>query len=340
MKKLLLTLVAFAGAQDPDEIKPGLVAEYFSIGAEIDDFPSLKDREPDLVRVDVQVNFESAEEAFAGTTFADQFAVRWTGLLRVPKDGKYTLTTESDDGSRLSIDGKQVVDNGGLHAMEEKSGEVELKAGDRVLVVDFFENGGGAGCKVSWEGPDLAKQVIPAGALFHKKSQAAATSPAPPEADLRAGLVGEYYDIGEELDDFPALGEKKPVVRRADKRVAFDSTDGAFPGTSLEEHFFVRWTGVLWVPKEGKYTLYTESDDGSRLFIGTTQVVLNGGLHPMEEQSGQIDLKAGRNEIKIEFFENGGGAGCKVSWEGPDLPKQLIPSRALWHKKDAALDKE
>lgn len=60
----------------------------------------------------------------------------------------------------------------------------------------------------------------------------------------------------------------------------------------------------------------------------------------MEEQSGQVELKAGRHELKVEFFENEGGAGCRVSWEGPGLAKAAIPARALWHKKDAALDKE
>lgn len=327
-------------AAPQDEPKAGLIGEYFNIGGEIGDFPALKDLEADLVRVDAQVNFESTEEAFAGTSFVDSFAVRWSGLLRIPKDGKYTLHTESDDGSRLSIGGKQVVENGGLHAMEEKSGQVELKAGDHAIVIELFENGGGVGCKVSWEGPDLAKQVIPATALFHSKQQAAAGTPAPPEEGLRPGVVGEYFDLGAGIEDFPELGDKKPSLRRVDRRIAFGNADEEFHGSKLSDHFFVRWTGVLWIPKDGKYTLYTESDDGSRLFVDGKQVVLNGGLHPMEEQSGQVELKAGKHEFKVEFFENEGGAGCRVLWEGPELPKAVIPSRALWHPRDPQLDKE
>src|SRR5205085_5881427 len=75
------------------------------------------------------------------------------GALPISKDGNYTFFLESDDGSRLFIDGKQVVDNGGLHAMEEKSGEVELKAGEHVLKIEFFENEVDAGCKFSWQPP-------------------------------------------------------------------------------------------------------------------------------------------------------------------------------------------
>jgi hypothetical protein len=335
-----VTMLLLGAAPGQDEPQPGLVGAYYSVGQELDDFPPLKDREPDLVRTDAQVNFESTEDAWPGTTFADHFAVRWSGLVRIAKDGTYTFSTESDDGSRLSIDGKAVVENGGLHPMEEKSGPVELKAGDHALVLDFFENGGGAGCKLSWEGPGVAKEIVPAAALFHRKTDLAAVVAPAPEPDLRAGVVGEYYNIGEGLEDFPTLGDKKPVLRRVDRRIAFESVEEEFYGTQLSDHFFVRWTGVLWVPKDGKYTLFTESDDGSRLFIDGQPVVSNGGLHPMEEQSGAVDLKAGRREIKVEFFENEGGAGCKVSWQGPDLGKQVIPGRSLWHKKDAALDKD
>lgn len=84
--------------------------------------------------------------------------------------GIWTFYTESDDGSRLYIDGSLVVDNGGLHGMEERSGAVQLRAGEHEIKIDFFENGGGAGCKASWEGPGTGKQIIPAGALFHRKS--------------------------------------------------------------------------------------------------------------------------------------------------------------------------
>jgi hypothetical protein len=74
-----------------------------------------------------------------------QFALRFTGTLSVPKDGAYTFGTESDDGSRLYIDGKLVVNNDGLHGMEEKTGKATLKAGPHTLIATYFNNGGGKG---------------------------------------------------------------------------------------------------------------------------------------------------------------------------------------------------
>jgi len=169
----LLAPSSFAVSQEPaDELKAGLVAEFFNIGKPMEEFPVIAaERKPDLRRVDRTINFEQTSETFPGTTMADHFYVRWSGRIRIPRDGKLTFFTESDDGSRLWIDGKVVVDNGGLHAMEEKSGEVTLKAGDHDLKVELFENDGDVGCKLSWEGANAAKEILPEGALFHKKDK-------------------------------------------------------------------------------------------------------------------------------------------------------------------------
>src|SRR5690606_22662450 len=82
-------------------------------------------------------------------------------------------------------------------------------------------------------------------------------------------------------------------------------------------------------PSDGEYTFFTTSDDGSKLFIGTTQVVNNDGLHGAAEQSGKIGLKAGKHAIRVIFFERGGDEVLQVSWQGPGVGKQLIPSGSL-----------
>jgi len=84
----------------------------------------------------------------------------------VPEDGMYTFYTASDDGSRLWLNGKLVVDNDGLHGMREKSGIVALSAGHHELLVRYFEKTGGDDLEVLWESEKMAKQKIPASALF------------------------------------------------------------------------------------------------------------------------------------------------------------------------------
>jgi hypothetical protein len=60
------------------------------------------------------------------------------------------------------------VNNNGGHGMVEKSGTVSLAAGLYPIRVEYFE-GGGEGLEVSYEGPGIEKQVIPASALFQAK---------------------------------------------------------------------------------------------------------------------------------------------------------------------------
>ena len=62
----------------------------------------------------------------------------------------------------------------------------------------------------------------------------------------------------------------------------------------------------------GAYTFRTCSDDGSNLFIGNDKVVDNDGLHGIQCREGTVNLASGDSMISVNFFENGGGASCKV----------------------------
>ena len=95
----------------------------------------------------------------------DRFALRFTGSLHVPESGRYTFYVASDDGSRIYLDGKLLVNNDGLHGMSEKRNNRKLNAGTHELVVTYFDNGGGDGLRVAWSGPGFDKQPIPADRL-------------------------------------------------------------------------------------------------------------------------------------------------------------------------------
>ncbi|HYR45021.1 MAG TPA: PA14 domain-containing protein [Terriglobia bacterium] len=317
---ILLTFVTTA-ATAAERLEPGLTGEYFQMEGSLDDFPKIEaSRKPSLQRVDKEINFESTLEAFPGTKLMDNFYVRWTGLLKIAKDGRYKFFLNSDDGSRLFIDGKQVVDNGGTHDMSETSGEAELKAGNHEIKVEFFDAEEDAGCILSWETAGVAKAVVPASVLFHK---AAGGEP---------GLVAEYFNTEEGAEDFPDFpASKAPDLKRVDKDINFASTQDDWPGTHFKDFFYIRWTGTIRIPEAGAYTFYLESDDGSRMFIDGKQVLDNGGAHAMEEVSGSMNLTAGDHVLKVEFFEKDIDAGCKMSWKGPKLEKQIVPASVLFH---------
>jgi len=100
----------------------------------------------------------------------DYFGFRFTGKISIATAGNYTFYTTSDDGSRLFIGDTMVVDNDGLHGMQEKSGTIGLTAGQHPITVLMFEKGGGQGLVVEYEGPGIARQVIPDGVLYRLPS--------------------------------------------------------------------------------------------------------------------------------------------------------------------------
>ena len=90
---------------------------------------------------------------------------QFTGAIRIDRAGKYNFYTRSDDGSRLYLNGKQLIDNDGLHGPVEKGGSAVLQPGVYPLLVTYFDNGGGDGLDVTWSGPGFSKQKIPASRL-------------------------------------------------------------------------------------------------------------------------------------------------------------------------------
>jgi len=99
----------------------------------------------------------------------DNYAFEYIGFIDIDKAGDYTFYTTSDDGSKLFIGNSLVVDNDGLHASREKSGQVYLKEGMHPIKVIFFEKTGHHKLEVKYESVGSGKQMIPASILYHEE---------------------------------------------------------------------------------------------------------------------------------------------------------------------------
>lgn len=110
----------------------------------------------------------SREVALLRDLQGERFGLRFRGFMRVPADGIYTFELASDDGSRLFVDGRLVVDHDGLHALSTRSGQVALARGLHQLEVRYFQAGGGRGLQVSVALEGSASQPLPPGWLFHE----------------------------------------------------------------------------------------------------------------------------------------------------------------------------
>jgi hypothetical protein len=147
---------------------------------------------------------------------------------------------------------------------------------------------------------------------------------------IEPGAFVNYYALSSPsvLPDFSSL---EPYLDDVVAEIGFQSTGGAFATSGRSDEVGAVFTGYVQVAGPGFYTFSTESDDGSRLYIGEQLVVENDGLHPMIEKTGTLGLMAGRHATRVEFFENTGGAGLVVRLEGPALPRHIIPAWAWSH---------
>ena len=93
--------------------------------------------------------------------YKNQFGVVYTGKLNAPKDGEYTFAIAGDDGVRLSIDGKKVVEFDGIHPSAEiKEGKVKLKAGEHELRMEYFQATGESDIYAAWRSEDFTNTPL------------------------------------------------------------------------------------------------------------------------------------------------------------------------------------
>ncbi|HEY6915100.1 MAG TPA: PA14 domain-containing protein, partial [Paludibacter sp.] len=93
----------------------------------------------------------------------------------------------------------------------------------------------------------------------------------------------------------------------------------------------MRWTGQIKPNYSEKYTFYIDSDNGRRLWINN-QLVIDKWISDWgTEYSGTIDLEAGKKyDIKVEYFEEIGGASIRLRWSCPSQIKQIVPQANLF----------
>ena len=124
------------------------------------------------------------------------------------------------------------------------------------------------------------------------------------------------------------------VQMRVDPVIQFDWQDEPVivNDTEIDSDFFaVRWTGMINIPKDGKYTFHAQADDGLRLYINSQVVIDRWQVGDSFEASGMVDLEAGQKQIVVEFFSDQGSANIQLEWEAPELemPRELIPASVL-----------
>jgi hypothetical protein len=137
--------------QRPD-IRGGLLGEYFADA-------NLKEKVRE--NVDEVISFNWKGGAPHGLP-NDRFSIRWSGSLLPTETGDYVITGNSDDGLRIAIDGRIVVDQWQSRNGEFRSAPVHLTKGkSHKVVIEYCEHLWGASFRLEWIKPDGIRQVVP-----------------------------------------------------------------------------------------------------------------------------------------------------------------------------------
>ncbi len=98
-----------------------------------------------------------------------------------------------------------------------------------------------------------------------------------------------------------------------------------------KHHFGIVYEGVLLAPRTGSYRFYLASDDGARLLIDGTELLLNDGIHPASDiREKAIQLTAGEHNVRLEYFQNQGESQLFLAWKGADF---TITPLSTWKPK-------
>jgi alpha-L-fucosidase len=151
-------LPAWDFAQNGIKAEKGLKYQYFD-GA-WDSIPDFSKMKPEKEGVIPNFTYEVRKQE-------DRFGMNYTGYIGIPRTGIYMFYLESDDGSRLKIDGNVVVDNDGLHSNVERQGSIALSQGFHIIQVEYFDRTGGDALIISVKSTVLEKEPVPSEWLCH-----------------------------------------------------------------------------------------------------------------------------------------------------------------------------
>ncbi len=156
---------------------------------------------------------------------SDHFSVIWRGTLTPPEDGEYQLGVAADDGVRLRVNGKTVVDSWIITPRTLRTGAVTLKANRPVSIeLEYFEGEGQASVTLMWQRPSAPSGVSPrAIELARQADVVIAVLGVSSHTELRGGQAEIVEDEGVDRKHtgLPAMQDKllralaaagKPVV--------------------------------------------------------------------------------------------------------------------------------
>lgn len=230
-----------------------------------------------ILRNDEQLDFNWGRGSPDHRLPVDNFSARWTRTVKFD-EATYRFYLLVDDGARVWVDGKLVIDEWREGALREVYADVALTQGKHELEVHYFERAGDARIRVRWERyPPLTFD----------------------------DWKGEYWDN--------RMLQGEPVLARNDESINFDWKAQPPAYRLPADYFSVRWSRELaFTP--GLYRFYAHADDGIRFYVDSALVL--DEWHDFSEDVYTVDLELdGAHSLVVEYYESAGAARVYFRWE-------------------------
>ncbi|MGB8645515.1 MAG: PA14 domain-containing protein [Anaerolineae bacterium] len=244
---------------------------------------------PALVRDDPTLNFywPANTSPAPGWINTSNYAVRWTRSVYFGTTGNWTFSTVNDDGMRVWVDDQITMDAWYDQGPTAHAGTIYLTAGWHIVRVEYYNRANGGTATVTY----AIQGNYP-------------------------NWKGEYYS-NQALSGSPAL-------TRNDAAINFSWGTGS-PDPSLPiDHFSVRWTQTVYAAA-GTYRLTATTDDGMRVWVDGTVMINAWYDQPPTTYTRDVALAAGNHNVKVEYYESGGGATAQFSYAPVSNPT------GIWH---------
>jgi hypothetical protein len=261
----------------------------------------LKSR-PVYVHRSKTIDFTWESGSPGGSVPTDFFAATATTSVDLPA-GKYTLLTNSDDGVRVFLDGRRVIENWSGHPPTRDAAQVELVAGKHEIRIEYFEISGTATLQFGIVPTETMESGRAAG--FPQQLDRFARIYRPIAATQAVWEVAYHrWQPVPGLPDSPPLSwddlfKTQPVLKERARSLDFNWVAES-PGDGVPADYFAAVATTTVELAEGNYTLLARADDGVRVFFDGQVVIEDRTAHAHLRTVGYVEAKAGKHEIRVE----------------------------------------
>jgi hypothetical protein len=212
---------------------------------------------------------------------SENWSARWSRTWYFP-EGNYRFRLRVDDGARLWVGGKLLIDAWADGPEREFTGDRYLR-GDVPIRLEYYNHLGAARVRLNWE-----------------------------QVTQFTGWLGSYFDV-------PTVSGV-PVFQRGDPAIQFDWGTGSPRIDIPADNFSVRWWQHLNFSQGGPYRFRTVSDDGVRLWIDG-QVIIDSWSDGIWTREAVVNVTAGYHDVQLDYYEHTGEARVQFTIEfAPTTP--------------------